>query len=346
MSSPIIALGIESSCDDTSAAIVSSDKQILSNVVISQIEEHRPYQGVVPEIAARAHMSYLEHAISKALDDAKLELKDIDIIAATGGPGLIGGVIVGTMFGKALSFATNKPYIAVNHLEGHILTTRLFNDIEYPFLTLLVSGGHAQFIAAFEHGHYKMLGQTLDDAPGEAFDKLAKMLKLGYPGGPIIEQIANEGNASKYPLPLSMVGRSGCDMSFSGLKTAAKLIIDKNDITNSEFVADIAASFQSTVAEILFKRSEKAIQLFVELTGVKHFPFILSGGVAANKLLRSKMQDLAQHTQCTLMVPPIQYCTDNAAMIAWAGIENYHNDNISSLKFCPRPNWPLNSLHQ
>lgn len=341
MAKPIIALGIESSCDDTSASIVTSDKKILSNIVLSQVAEHAPYKGVVPEIAARAHMNYMEHAIQSALHEAGLTLNDIDIIGATGGPGLIGGVIVGTMFGKSLSYALNKPYIAVNHLEGHLLAARMFNDIQYPFLTLLVSGGHAQFIAAFEHGKYQILGQTLDDAPGEAFDKLAKMLDIGFPGGPLVEKHALKGDATKYELPITLRARKDCDLSFSGLKTAARLVIEKNDKHNPQFIADICASFQHTATEILQSKSKNAMSAFADIIGKQEYSFVLSGGVAANKILRAKMEDVCTANQCQLFVPPIQYCTDNAAMIAWAAIENYQLEFTSNLNFCPRPNWPL-----
>lgn len=347
MAKPIIALGIESSCDDTSAAVVTSDKQILSNIVLSQITEHAPYQGVVPEIAARSHMSSLETAITRALQEANLQLADIDLIAATAGPGLIGGLIVGTMFAKAISFAARKPYIAVNHLEGHLLTSRLFFEVEYPFITLLVSGGHAQFIAVLSHGDYRLLGQTLDDAPGEAFDKLAKMLNLGYPGGPIIEKLAAAGDEKIFDLPLSMVGRAGCDLSFSGLKTAARLLIERLDQDGrlDNHIADVAASFQRIVAEILVSRTRNAMEIFASLTGSANFSFVLSGGVAANQYLRNKMTQLAEEKSCTLYVPPVQYCTDNAAMIAWAGIENFLNGKTSSLDIAPRANWPLEELN-
>lgn len=337
-------LGIESSCDDTGAAVVSSDKQILSNVVISQLKEHAPYLGVVPEVAARSHMRNLESAVKKALLDAKMDLQDIDAIAATCGPGLIGGVIVGTMFAKGLASAAKKPFIAINHLEGHILTARLTSDITFPYLSLLVSGGHCQFIAVLGIGEYKILGETLDDAVGEAFDKTAKILGLGFPGGPIIEKLAMIGRHDAYILPLSMTDRSGCDMSFSGLKTAVRRIVEEERNLSKEFIQNICASFQYTIGEILSSRAINAIEMFEAMYPPHDKNFILSGGVAANMYLRKKLQYAISNHGFNLIAPEISLCTDNGAMIAWAGCERLKLGKVDDLSFCPKARWSLEDL--
>ncbi len=336
---PRLILGIESSCDDTGVAIVTEDKKILSNIVISQLKEHAPYNGVVPEIAARSHMLNLKSAVAEALKVAEVEIDDIDAIAATTGPGLIGGVIVGTMFAKAMASVTKKPFIAVNHLEGHALTARLTSDLEFPYLLLLASGGHCQFIAARSVGNYKILGQTLDDAVGEAFDKVAKLLGLGYPGGPIVEQYAKLGDAKAYALPFSMVTREGCDMSFSGLKTAVRLLVEKQDDLSEQVIYDICASFQYTVTEILAKRTINAIAMFQNLC--LGSSFVLSGGVASNMYLRKRLEEVVNNYDMNLVAPPINLCTDNAAMIAWAGAEKLKLGLINSLDVCPRARWSL-----
>lgn len=344
-----ILLGIESSCDDTAVAIVSSSKEIISDIVVSQFSEHAPYQGVVPEIAARSHMHNLEQAVTRAFAEARLTIDDIDAIAVTGGPGLIGGVIVGTMFAKGLASASKKPFIAINHLEGHILTPRLTNDVAFPYLALLVSGGHCQFIAVLGLGNYQLLGETLDDAVGEAFDKTAKMLGLGYPGGPIIEKMAKLGDPHTYKLPLSMVERVGCDMSFSGLKTAVRKVISEKEISD-QFTWDICASFQYTVAEILAARSINAIKMFEDCclkhgVGVPNSKqFILSGGVAANMFLRSRLEIAIAGQGFSLIAPPLKLCTDNGAMIAWAGVERFALGLVDSTSFCPRAKWSLADL--
>lgn len=339
---PRIILGIESSCDDTGVAIVTEDKQILSNIVISQLKEHAPYNGVVPEIAARSHMLNLKSAVAEALKDAEVKIEDIDAIAATTGPGLIGGVIVGTMFAKAIASVTKKPFIAVNHLEGHALTARLTSNLEFPYLLLLVSGGHCQFIAALGVGNYKILGQTLDDAVGEAFDKVAKLLGLPYPGGPIIEQYAKLGDEKAYVLPFSMVTREGCDMSFSGLKTAVRLLVEKQDHLSEQVVYDICASFQYTVGEILARRTINAIAIFSKLAEGKSL--VLAGGVAANMYLRKTLEEVVSKYNMHLVAPPINLCTDNAAMVAWAGHERLRLGLIDELDSCPKARWSLEDL--
>ena len=332
-------LGIESSCDDSAAAIIDEENNILSNIVVSQLNEHAPYSGVVPEIAARAHMQNLEYVILRALSDANLKFQDIDAIAATTGPGLIGGVIVGTMFAKSICAARNLQFISINHLEGHALTARLTDKVEYPYLLLLASGGHCQFIAVESLGKYHLLGETLDDAAGEAFDKVAKMLKLGYPGGPIVEKMAFEGNKSAFLLPLSMVDRAGCDMSFSGIKTAVLRIVEKQEQLTDEFVRDLCASFQDVVARIFAAKTEKAIKLFQERFHSKSF--VLAGGVAANQYIRGILAHKVSELGFTITCPPVGLCTDNAAMIAYAGLERFKLGLFNDLMTCPKARWSL-----
>ncbi|MDX1974987.1 MAG: tRNA (adenosine(37)-N6)-threonylcarbamoyltransferase complex transferase subunit TsaD [Rickettsiales bacterium] len=336
-------LGIETSCDETAAAVVADDKTILSNVVLSQIEVHQPYGGVVPEIAARAHMEHMEQVISKALDDANISLGDVDAIAATGGPGLIGGVIVGVMMAKALASVHGKPFIAVNHLEGHALTARLTHDVPFPFLLLLVSGGHCQFLAVRDVGDYKKLGGTVDDALGEAFDKTAKMLGLPYPGGPAVEQLAKQGNPDAYAFTVPMKGRAGCDFSFSGLKTAVRtqiLELAKNGALSEAQKADICASFQYTVAQSVCERMTHALAIFKQdYPNAKHV--VLAGGVAANHYLRTALEKILKDYSMELVAPPLKLCTDNAAMIAWAGIERFQLGLTDEFDFEPKARWPL-----
>lgn len=337
-----LILGIETSCDETAASVVSDAREIRSNVVLSQLDAHIPYGGVVPEIAARAHLEHIEDVISAALSDACVTLDDIDAIAATSGPGLIGGVIVGCMTGKALAAVQKKPFIAINHLEGHALTARLTHDVEFPFLLLLVSGGHCQFLVAEGVGRYHKLGGTIDDALGEAFDKTAKMLGLDYPGGPAVEKLARSGNEKAYTFPVPMKGRVGCDFSFSGLKTAVKLKV--NELESAGIVpqqkADICASFQYTVAESLLDRTEHALQIF-KASHPQAKSFVLAGGVAANQYLRSKLEPMVNAHGLALVAPPLALCTDNAAMIAWAGVERFKLGMVDGLDFEPRARWPL-----
>ncbi len=339
----MLVLGIESSCDETAAAVVSSGREILSNVILSQTMEHKAFGGVVPEVAARAHINHIEDVIDKALSDAKTSLDKIDAIAVTGGPGLIGGVIVGVMTAKALASVHNKPYIAVNHLEGHALTVRLTNDIPFPYLLLLVSGGHCQFLAVEAVGKYKKLGGTVDDALGEAFDKVAKMLGLGYPGGPAVEQHAKSGNETAYKFPVPMKGREGCDLSFSGLKTAVRkqvLELEAAGTLAEKAKANICSSFQYTVAQSLTDRAHHAIQSFKSShPDGKHF--VLAGGVAANQYIRTALQEVISSYGMELVAPPVKLCTDNAAMIAWAGIEHLKLGNTSDMAFEPKARWPL-----
>jgi N6-L-threonylcarbamoyladenine synthase len=337
----MLILGIETSCDETSAAIVSGAKEIRANVVLSQVAQHLPYGGVVPEIAARAHIDQLDAVIAKALDEAGAAFSDLDAIAATGGPGLIGGVIVGVMTGKALASVLSKPFIAVNHLEGHALTVRLTQDIPFPFLLLLVSGGHCQFLAVEGVGRYKKLGGTVDDALGEAFDKTAKMLGLDYPGGPAVEKLAKTGNPRAYVFPVPMKGRPGCDFSFSGLKTAVRQqIIALGQAPSDAQKSDICASFQYAVAESVCDRAHHALATFqAQHPLAKHL--VLAGGVAANQYLRGQLAGIVESYGMKLAAPPMALCTDNAAMIAWAGLERFKLGMTDTLDFEPRARWPL-----
>ena len=331
-------LGIESSCDETAAAIVTSDKKILSNIILSQNDEHAPFGGVVPEIAARSHIENMDLVVKQAIQKSGLNWGDIDAVAATTGPGLIGGVLVGTMTGKTLSSILKKPFIAINHLEGHALTARLCSDIEFPYLLLLVSGGHCQVMIVEGVGKYQKLGGTLDDALGEAFDKTAKMLGLGYPGGPKIEENALRGNHNKFKFPMPLKGREGCDFSFSGLKTAIRLVVE--DIPKTpENIADICASFQHTAGEILKDRMRNALNIFSAKYESKNL--VVAGGVAANKYLRGALEEVASEFGFSLFAPPINLCTDNAAMIAWVGVERFQLGITDSLETEPRARWAL-----
>lgn len=342
----MIVLGIETSCDETAAAIVADDprigQRILANVVLSQLEDHRPYGGVVPEIAARAHLKHLNGLIRQALAEAGLGLDRLDGVAATAGPGLIGGVMVGVMTAKAIAAARNLPFLAVNHLEGHALTARLTDDLPFPYLLLLVSGGHTQLLEVSGIGDYRRLGTTIDDAVGEAFDKTAKLLGLGYPGGPLLEQAALDGDPARFGLPRPMAGRPGCDFSFSGLKTAVRQTIHglPPGALADRDVSDIAASFQQAAADSLADRTGRAIGMFRERhpTGGA---LVVAGGVAANKVLRSRLTALAERAELPFVAPPPPLCTDNAAMIAWAGLERLKLGLVDPLDFAPRPRWPL-----
>ena len=334
---PAIVLGIETSCDETAVGIVSAEREILANVVSSQIAQHRPYGGVVPEIAARAHVERLDHLVRAALRKAAVGFDDFAAIAATAGPGLIGGVLVGLATAKAIAAAAGKPLIAVNHLEGHALSPRLAAEVPFPFLLLLVSGGHCQLQIVEGVGRYRRLGTTIDDAVGEAFDKAAKMLGLGYPGGPAIEAAAKTGDAGRHPLPRPMLGRPGCDFSFSGLKTAVRHLVES---TPDADPADVAASFQSAVAEVLADRTGNAISMASELdSGIE--TIVLAGGVAANRYLRARLQQLADANGLRLIAPAPELCTDNGAMIAWAGIERLAGGLTDPLDVAARARWPL-----
>lgn len=336
----MLVLGIETSCDETAAAVVCGDKTILSNIVHSQMQEHLPYGGVVPEIAARSHLAYLDFVITQALTQAGTTVEELNAIAVTAGPGLIGGVMVGVMAAKALAAVHQKPFIAINHLEGHALTARLTDEVPFPFILLLISGGHCQFILAKELGHYDVLGQTIDDAVGESFDKIAQLLELDYPGGPEIEKLAKLGNPNRFVLPMPLKGKPGCDLSFSGLKTAVRQLIQNQALNSDSDRADIAASFQKAIAETLCSRLKNCLQLHGE--SIPHL--VVAGGVAANQYLRGKLEEVATEYQKRLVVPPPKLCTDNAAMIAWAGCERLKAGYTSKLDFAPRPRWPFTEI--
>ncbi|MEQ8357556.1 MAG: tRNA (adenosine(37)-N6)-threonylcarbamoyltransferase complex transferase subunit TsaD [Kiloniellaceae bacterium] len=340
-------LGIETSCDETAAAVVTAAGEIRANLVLSQIDEHSPFGGVVPEIAARSHMDHIDRLVGDAMSEAGLAFRDLDGIAATAGPGLIGGVFVGVMTAKAIALAWDKPFLAVNHLEGHALTARLSDDLDFPYLLLLVSGGHCQLLAVEGVGRYRRLGGTIDDAVGEAFDKTAKLLGLGFPGGPAVEQEAAGGNPAAFDLPRPMLGRDGLDFSFSGLKTAVRQAADKAGVLNgggeAQTRADLAASFQAAVGDILAERCAKALGAFAG-DYAANGPLVVAGGVAANRFLRARLEQVAGAAGSRLVAPPIQLCTDNAAMIAWAGVERLGLGLTDPLDFAARPRWPLESL--
>lgn len=338
----MIVLGIETSCDETAAAVVTDTGEILADVVLSQIEHHKPFGGIVPEVAARAHLEFADVVVAQAMTEAGIGFADLDAVAATGGPGLIGGVIVGVMTAKAIARAQDIPFIAVNHLEGHALTARLTNNVAFPYLLLLVSGGHSQLLAVRGVGDYVRLGTTIDDAVGEAFDKTAKMLGLGYPGGPPIERAAILGDAKRFDLPRPMRGKPGCHFSFSGLKAAVKRAIDAlpPGALHPQDVNDMAASFQAAVADVIAERTRRAIHAFRELCPTGD-TIVVAGGVAANAALRQSLEAVAASENFRLAAPPIHLCTDNGAMIAWAGIEQFRRGHSDGLDFAPRPRWPL-----
>ncbi len=337
-----LVLGIETSCDETSCAIVREDGKILGHVVQSQIKEHKAFGGVVPEIAARAHLDLLPPCLESCLEQAGIPLKSLSAIAATTGPGLIGGVMVGATFGKGLAFALGKPFIAINHLEAHALTVRLTHDVPFPFILLLVSGGHCQIILAKGISDYQILGTTMDDAVGEAFDKTAKLLGLGYPGGPAIEAKAKLGNPLAYPLPRPLAGKKACDFSFSGLKTAARLLIEKHPNLSEKFVCDVSASFQKTVGDSLVQKLTFALKAMASQERPKHL--VVAGGVASNHYLRERLESLAIEHGLIFAVADRSLCTDNGAMVAWAGIEYLTRGLASSLDTPSKPRWPLDTL--
>ena len=339
---PMLVLGIETSCDETAAAVVTGDRRIRANLIHSQLSQHAPFGGVVPEIAARAHLAVLNGLVRRAMDEAGAGFADLSGIASTAGPGLIGGVMVGTMTAKGLAAATGAPFLAVNHLEGHALTARLTDDLAFPYLLLLVSGGHCQLLAVHGVGRYRRYGSTVDDAAGEAFDKAAKLLGLGYPGGPALEAAAAEGDPERFDLPRPMVGRPGFNFSFSGLKTAVKRLVDHlpPGPLQARDVADVAASFQAAVAECLADRTARAMARFCEENAVPK-QLVVAGGVAANAAVRQSLAAVAGREGFGFTAPPLALCGDNAAMIAWAGIERLRLGLVDGLDFAPRPRWPL-----
>ena len=339
---PII-LGIESSCDETAVAVIRENEgnipEILSNVVSSQVDVHKEFGGVVPELAARSHVEKIDLIAKKAMEQSGVELEDIDAISATAGPGLVVCLSVGLSFGKAIAGTLNKPFIAVNHLEGHALSPKLNSNINYPYLLLLISGGHSQFLSVEGLGKYKRLGTTIDDAVGEAFDKTAKLLGIEFPGGPKIEEYAKKGNFNKYKLPKPIINKGGCNLSFAGLKTAV-LKISKS-ITTIEEKYDLAASFQKTIEEILYKKSKVAFNDFRKRSRKKYNSFVIAGGVASNKRIRKTLTNLSLSENFRPIFPPINLCSDNAAMIAMVGLERFKNKEFDDLNYPAKPRWPL-----
>jgi N6-L-threonylcarbamoyladenine synthase len=335
-------LGIETSCDETAASVVRGAPPgpgaILSSIVFSQNEAHAPYGGVVPEIASRAHLEILDGVVERGLAEANVTLAEMDAIAATAGPGLIGGVMVGLTTAKALALGAGKKLIAVNHLAGHALTARLTDGVAFPFLLLLVSGGHCQLLAVEGPGTFRLYGTTQDDAAGEAFDKVAKLLGLSYPGGPNVEKAAQHGNAKRYPLPRPLLGRKGADFSFSGLKTAMRQLVRSGPVEAN----DAAASFQAAVSDILCDRAANALSLFrADFPDIETPCLVVAGGVAANAALGSALTGLAKSRNFSIRIPPAKFCTDNAAMIAWAGLERFALGESDGIAVSPRARWPL-----
>ncbi len=341
MSKKTVILGIESSCDETAAAIIQANStgvpKILSNIISSQIDIHKEFGGVVPELAARSHVEKIDLITKKALEKSGLKINDIDAVAATAGPGLIVCLAVGLNFGKAIAKSLNKPFIAVNHLEGHALSPKLDSSLEYPYLLLLISGGHTQYLSVEGLGKYKRLGTTIDDALGEAYDKTAKLLGIEFPGGPKLEQFAKKGNASKFKLPKPIINKGGCNLSFAGLKTSILRISKQIKNDNEKF--DLAASFQKTIEEILYIKTKIAFDQYLKLN--KNKTFVIAGGVAANKGIRNKLIKVSNENNFKTIFPNINLCSDNAAMIAMVGLEKYNLKQFNKLDFQANPRWAL-----
>ena len=333
----MLALACESSCDETAVAIVSATGEVKSSIIASQLAQHRPYGGVVPEVAARAHLACIDELCEVALAQAGVALHEIDVIASTCGPGLIGGLLVGVMYGRALARAQNKPWLGINHLEGHALTARLTDRVAFPYLLLLVSGGHTQLLLVKGVGDYQRLGTTLDDAAGECFDKAAKLLGLGYPGGPALEKAAAGGQAKSFELPIPMQGHASCNFSFSGLKTAVRHKVAQLGTPTPQQVADLAAATQHSIAQSLTDRTRRAL----DQLDVRPSAIVVAGGVAANGEVRRQLTALAQRYKLPLLAPPLNLCGDNAAMIAWAALERVQAGIGACDDGHARPRWPL-----
>ncbi len=345
MKEKLIFLGIETSCDETAASVVREKAdgtgEILSNIVSSQIDEHKEFGGVVPELAARAHIEKIEIIIKKAVKESGINLSNLDGIAATAGPGLIVCLTVGLNIGKAIAGSLNKPFLAINHLEGHALSPKISNKIKFPYLLLLISGGHTQFLEVNGVNNYKRLGTTIDDALGEAFDKTAKLLGIEFPGGPKIEQWAKKGDENYFKLPKPILKIGGCNLSFAGLKTA--VLKTSKILKNEKEKYNLAASFQKTINEILYEKTKVAMKVFLKNKENKNKFFVIAGGVASNLSIRNNLTEVAKEKNFTPIFPPINLCSDNAAMIAWAGIERYKINLIDDLKFSSKARWPLDS---
>ena len=338
-----VILGIETSCDETAVALVTDRGAVLAHEVLSQME-HASFGGVVPEIAARAHYNFLHVLVKRAMASAKLEFCDLAGIAVTTGPGLIGSLIVGVMFSKAISYVTAKPIITINHLEAHALVARMTNNIEFPFLVLLISGGHCQFVIAHDIGKYTKLGGTIDDSLGEAFDKVSRILGLGYPGGAMVERKALEGNGKRFFFPRAMSTRLGCDFSFSGLKTAVFNTLEKEKDIGEKTICDICASFQECVKDILVSRICNAVRE-TNKAGMGISKLVVTGGVASNNFIRSAISECASNLEMDPVFPERELCTDNGIMVGWAGVENFKKGYTSkSLNFAPRARWPLENM--
>ncbi len=343
MKKDLTFLGIETSCDETAASVVRQDRdgniKILSNVISSQVNEHLKFGGVVPENAARSHTEKIDIIIKKAMEDSKCEFTELDGVAATAGPGLLVCLMVGLSAGKSIAGILKKPFLAINHLEGHALTPRIFNKVEFPYLLLLVSGGHTQFLIVDGIGKYKRIGTTIDDALGETFDKTAKMIGLEFPGGAKIEKLAENGNENTYVLPRPILNHPGCNLSFAGLKTAILQLSSK--IKSEKDKENLAASFQKTINEILNVKCKSAMNEFSSTCKKSKKVFVISGGVAANKSIRNNLDQLSKEMGFENFFPPIKLCSDNAAMIAWAGIERFKNGIEDNLDVLAKPRWPL-----
>lgn len=340
-----IILGIETSCDETAIALLTDCGTVLSHEVLSQ-KEHSSFGGVVPEIAARAHFDFLHKLVDNAMNERRMQFCDLEAIAVTAGPGLVGSLIVGVMFAKAIAYVTRKPIIAVNHLEAHALVARICNDINFPFLVLIISGGHCQFMVAHDVGSYSKLGGAIDDSLGEAFDKVSRMMGLGYPGGMVIEKMARKGKGDRFHFPRSLVDRSGCDFSFSGLKTAVRNVIEGEGSLSEQDTCDICASFQECVADILAGRIKNAVKL-ARTHASQIDKLVITGGVASNNFLRRKIFECAIEYGFEAIFPPHEFCTDNGVMVAWAGAENLKKGYIcKTLNFAPKARWPLESIER
>jgi len=339
---PLI-LGIESSCDETAASLITENEQgtpvVLSNIISSQVDVHKKFGGVVPELAARSHIEKIDWIVQKAINDSGRKIEEIDAIASTAGPGLIVCLSVGLSFGKSLAASLDKPFISVNHLEGHALSPKLISKLNYPYLLLLISGGHSQFLNVQGLGKYKRLGTTIDDALGEAFDKTAKLLGIEFPGGPQIEIYAKKGDPKKYNLPKPIFNKGGCNLSFAGLKTAVLKIASKIKTNQEKF--DLAASFQKTIEEILYKKTQIAFKEFENQNKLKKKTFVVAGGVAANKKIRSMLINLCIEKNYNTIFPPIEFCGDNAAMIALVGLEKFKIKKFNNLNYPAKPRWSL-----